>query len=428
MNGKISNATLIKARAAGADKYHREVTTLYIKDSVFSEPFDGPFDYEIDAQGKFVFPGFIDAHAHLRDPGFEYKEDIASGTASAAAGGFTSICCMPNTNPVCDNATVVRYILDKAKAVGKVNVWPIGAVSKGMQGLELAEIGLMKEAGIVAVSDDGAPVATADLMRKAMVYAADFDLVVFDHCEEMSLAKEGVMNEGAASMEMGVSGIPSIAEDIQIVRNILMADYLKLPVHICHVSTKRGVELIREAKLKGIKVTAETCPHYFTLTDDDCRGYNTLMRVNPPLRRPEDVEAIIAGLKDGSLDVLATDHAPHHEDDKDIEFSLAKNGMTGFETAFSLAYEKLVLSGAMELEDLCRILCEAPDRLLKIGRGGFDTGAPADFVIIDLGKNWIVDRFKMHSKAHNSPYHGREMQGLVEQTFVNGKVVYHAEF
>lgn len=428
MNGKIINAKIVAAKAVGASSSDIETSELYIKDGVFSAAFTGPFDYVIDAQGKHVFPGFIDCHAHLRDPGFEYKEDIVSGTRSAAAGGFTSICCMPNTDPVCDNATVVRYIVDKAKAEGKVNVWPIGAVSKGMQGTELAEIGLMKEAGIVAVSDDGAPVSTADLMRKAMVYAADFDLIVFDHCEDMSLAKDGVMNEGIASMEMGVRGIPSVAEDMQIARDILLSEYLDLPVHICHVSTGTGVQLIREAKQKGIKVTAETCPHYFTLTDDDCRGYNTLRRVNPPLRRPEDVTAIVEGLKDGTIDILATDHAPHHTDDKEIEFSLAKNGMTGFETAFSLAYEKLVMTGELTLEDVNRILCEAPNKLLKINRGSFKLGTPADFVIIDLEKNWTVDRFKMQSKAHNSPYHGRHMHATIEQTFVDGKEVYHAEF
>lgn len=427
MNGKICNAILVRALTVGESAAKIEPETLYIKDGKFSEAFAGPFDYEIDAAGQFVFPGFIDCHAHLRDPGFEYKEDIESGTRSAAAGGFTSVCCMPNTQPVCDNASVVRYIKDKARAVASVNVWPIGAVSKGMQGLELAEIGLMKEAGIVAVSDDGAPVATADLMRKAMVYANDFDLVVFDHCEDMSLAKDGVMNEGPVSMEMGVRGIPTVAEDMQIARDILLSEYLDLPVHICHVSTKTGVELIRNAKKKGLKITAETCPHYFTLTEEDCRGYDSLRRVNPPLRQAADVKAIIEGLADGTLDILATDHAPHHDDEKDIEFSLAKNGMLGFETAFALAYEILVKKHGLALGDLSRMLCAAPEKLLKIGRGAFDLGAFADFVIIDLDKTWQVDRFKTKSKSHNSPYHGRQMYGRVERTFVSGKEVYHAE-
>ncbi len=427
MNGKIMNACLVVDKKAGTETPIFKTGTLYIKNGLFSEAFDGPFDYEIDAEGKHVFPGFIDLHCHLREPGYEYKEDIHSGTRSAAAGGFTSICPMPNTQPVCDNASIVRFIKEKAERVGFVNVWPVGAVSKGLKGEELSEIGLMKEAGIVAVSDDGGPVASAGLMRKAMVYASDFNLIVFDHCEEMSLAKDGVMNEGMASMEMGVRGIPSIAEDVNVARNILLSDYLNLPVHICHVSTKRAVELIREAKAKGTKVSAETCPHYFTLTDDECRGYNTLMRVNPPLRRPEDRVAIIEGLRDGTLDALATDHAPHHEDDKDIEFSLAKNGMTGFETAFSLAYEHLVLKSGMDLADLCRVLCSGPNRIINIDRGSFKLGGAADFVIIDLAKEWVVDRFHMQSKSQNSPYHGRKMKALVERTFVSGKEVYHAE-
>ncbi len=264
-------------------------------------------------------------------------------------------------------------------------------------------------------------------MRKAMVYANDFDLVVFDHCEDMSLAKDGVMNEGPVSMEMGVRGIPTVAEDMQIARDILLSEYLDLPVHICHVSTKTGVELIRNAKQKGLKISAETCPHYFTLTEEDCRGYDSLRRVNPPLRQAADVTAIIEGLADGTLDILATDHAPHHDDEKDIEFSLAKNGMLGFETAFALAYELLVKKHGLALGDLSRMLCAAPEKLLKIGRGAFDLGAFADFVIIDLDKTWQVDRFKTKSKSHNSPYHGRQMYGRVERTFVSGKEVYHAE-
>ena len=256
-----------------------EVKDVYFRDGLFCEPYDGPFEVEIDASGLTVFPGFVDPHTHLRDPGFEYREDIVSGTLSAAHGGFTSIACMPNTDPVCDNATVVNYILRKAKQSGYVNVFPIGAVTKGLKGQELAEIGLMKEAGIVAVSDDGSPVSTADMMRKGMEYATDFGLTVINHCEDPSLA-HGYMNEGYNSTVMGVQGVPSAAEDIMVARDLVLSEYLGIKIHLAHISTKGAVEMIRQAKARGIQATCETCPHYFTLTDDACLGFNTLARVN----------------------------------------------------------------------------------------------------------------------------------------------------
>ncbi len=397
---------------------------IYFKNGVFCERYDGPYDVEIDASGLAVFPGFVDAHAHLRDPGFEYKEDIQSGTLSAAHGGFTSVACMPNTNPVCDNAAVVNYIMRKAAISGHVNVFPIGAVTKGQQGKELAEIGLMKEAGIVAVSDDGVPVSTADMMRKGMEYAGDFDLTVINHCEDMSLAN-GHMNEGYNSTAMGLRGVPSAAEDIIVGRDIVLAEYLDIKVHLAHISTKGAVRLIREAKARGVKVTCETCPHYFTLTDDACLGFNTLARVNPPLRRPEDVEAIIEGLKDGTIDMIATDHAPHHIDEKDIEFDKALNGMIGFETAFALGYTNLVKAGHLTLSELALKMSKAPSDLLAIGRGGFEIGAPADVAVADLAETYKIDRFKMASKSNNSPYHGMEVSGRVKYTIVSGKVVFN---
>ncbi len=426
----IKNATTVRPCQAGASPQEQQdclrQETVYIQDGLFSQAFaEDPDTLVIDARGLHVLPGLIDAHAHLRDPGFEYKEDIESGTASAARGGFTTVACMPNTSPVCDNETVVRYIKDKAARVGTVNVWPIGAASKGQKGQQITEIGLMKEAGIVAVSDDGAPVSTADLMRKAMTYAADFNLTVLDHCEDKSLAHGGAMNEGYNSTVMGVQGIPTAAEDIMIARDIILAEYLELPVHICHVSTSSGVELIRQAKARGVKVTCETCPHYFTLTDDACLGFNTLARVNPPLRRPKDVAAIIEGLADGTIDIIATDHAPHHQDEKDLEFDQAANGMIGFETAWQLAYTKLVKTNQLSLADLARVMSQAPNQLFKQDRGSLTIGRPADITIIDLSRRVTVDRFKMRSRSKNSPYHGMSVDSDIAYTIVGGKVVYH---
>ena len=289
----------------------------------------------IDAAGKYVLPGFVDAHCHLRDPGYEYKEDIESGTASAAMGGFTSIACMPNTNPVIDNQAVINYIKNKAAQDGYVNVYPIGAITKGQKGEELAEIGEIKFAGAVAISDDGKPVANSSLMKKAMQYASMFDITVISHCEDLQLSDEGVMNEGFRSTVMGLKGIPSASEEIIVSRDLILAEYTKTPIHIAHVSTELSVDLIRHAKKRGVKVTAETCPHYFVLTEDACDGFNTLAKVNPPLRTQKDVDAIIKGLADGTIDIIATDHAPHHVDEKNVEFNIASSGMVGFETAFS---------------------------------------------------------------------------------------------
>lgn len=420
MNIKIVNATVTDGFGV------HEPTTLFIRDDRFSESFDGPFEREIDAAGLTVLPGLIDAHVHLRDPGAEYKEDIETGTKAAAAGGITSVACMPNTWPVCDNATVIRYIKDKAEKKAVVNVFPIGAVSKGLQGQELAEIGLMKEAGIVAISDDGNPVATAELMKKAMRYAADYDMVVIDHCEEPSM-RNGVMNEGIASMEMGVAGIPDIAEDMLVARDIFLADYLELPVHIAHVSTKGAVALIRAAKERGVSVTAETCPHYFTLTEDACRGYNTLARCNPPLRTPADRDAVIEGVRDGTLDLIVSDHAPHHADDKDIEFALAKNGMTGLETLFGLSYSELVQKHNVPLTRVVHALTQAPADLLRLDRGVIRVGAPADLSIFNLTETYTVDRFHQVSKAKNTPFHGRTVSGRTRYTIVGGKIAFEAK-
>ena len=303
----------------------------------------------IDAKGLHVFPGLIDMHVHLREPGFEYKEDIASGSAAAVRGGFTQVCCMPNTQPVCDNAAVVGYIIARAKEVGLCKVRPIGAITKGEQGETLAEIGKMKEAGAVALSDDGKPVPSARMMRLGMEYASDFGLICLSHCEDKSLADGGCVNEGYNSTLAGLKGIPRAAEEVMIAREIVLAETLGKRVHICHVSTKGGVRLLRDAKARGVAVTAETCPHYFALTDDIILSYDANTKVNPPVREAEDVEAIKEGLKDGTLDCIVTDHAPHHADEKNVEYDLAAFGISGIETSFSLSYTHLVKGGVLTL-------------------------------------------------------------------------------
>ncbi len=396
---------------------------FYIRDGRISGKFEGPFDCTCEAGGAALFPGLIDAHCHLRDPGYEYKEDIESGTKSAAKGGFTSVCPMPNTNPVCDNAAVVSSIIAKSKKVGYANVFPIGAASKGLCTKELSEIGLMKDAGIVAVSNDGLPIETADLMRKVMEYAGVFDLIVMDHCEDKSIS-EGAMNEGALSTRMGLRGIPTLAENINIARDIQIAEYLGLPVHICHVSNRAGVQVIRDAKARGVKVTAETCPHYFSLTEEACTGFDTNAKMSPPLRTEDDRQAVIEGLADGTIDIIVTDHAPHHQDDKQIEFSLALNGIVGFETAFALGYTHLVRTGRLSLSQLIECMSKKPSSILKLGRGTLDIGAPADITCFDLENPFVFDKDKMLSKSRNTPFHGNELFGKCIFTVMGGRLTY----
>ncbi len=377
----------------------------------------------IEAEGLYVLPGLVDAHCHLRDPGFEYKEDIESGTKSAAKGGFTSIACMPNTNPVIDNESVIKYIINKAKQEGCVNVFPIGAITKGQKGEELAEIGEMKFAGAVAVSDDGKPVKSSSLMKKAMQYASMFDIAVISHCEDMDLAEEGVMNEGYTSTIMGLKGIPAAAEETMVAREIILSEYLKIPIHIAHVSTALSVELIRNAKKRGVKMTCETCPHYFSLTEEACLGYDTNAKVNPPLRTEADVRAIIEGIADDTIDIIATDHAPHHIDEKKLEFSLAMNGIAGFETALPLAVTNLVRTGAITMNKLVEKMCLNPARLLSISKGTLEVGGSADITIVDINDEFIVEPLNFSSKSKNSPFGGMKLFGPVWGTIVGGKPI-----
>lgn len=380
----------------------------------------------IDAKGLHVFPGLIDLHVHLREPGFEYKEDIASGSAAAVRGGFSQVCCMPNTDPVCDNAAVVGYIVARGREVNLCKVRPIGAITKGEKGEQLAEIGKMKEAGAVAISDDGRPVANARIMRLAMEYASDFGLICLSHCEDKDLVDGGVVNEGYNSTLAGLKGIPRAAEEIMLAREIILAETLGKRAHICHVSTKGGVQLLREAKKRGVAITAETCPHYFTLTDDVIMSFDANTKVNPPIREAEDVEAIKEGLKDGTLDCIVTDHAPHHKDEKNVEYNLAAFGISGIETSFSLSYTYLVKAGVLTLEQLADRMSTAPARILGLEGGALAEGAVADIMLADLNAKYVIDSKEFVSKGKNTPFNGTEVYGKVCCTIVDGDVKYRA--
>ncbi len=376
----------------------------------------------LDARGLHVFPGLIDMHVHLREPGFEYKEDIASGSAAAVRGGFTQVCCMPNTQPVCDNAAIVGYIVARAKEVGLCKVRPIGAITRGEQGENLAEMGKMKAAGAVAVSDDGRPVSDARMMRLAIEYASDFGLLCLSHCEDRSLVDGGVVNEGLNSTLAGLKGIPRAAEEIMLAREIILAETLGKRVHICHVSTKGGVQLLRDAKARGVQVTAETCPHYFTLTDDVIVTYDANTKVNPPIREAEDVEAIKEGLHDGTLDCIVTDHAPHHRDEKSGEYNLAAFGISGIETSFSLSYTALVRGGILTLSQLAQRMSGAPARILGLEGGTLQEGEVADIMLADLNEKYVIDPKDFASKGKNTPFEGMEVYGRVKYTIVDGTV------
>ncbi|HEY6008442.1 MAG TPA: dihydroorotase [Geobacteraceae bacterium] len=377
----------------------------------------------IDAAGKLVTPGLVDMHVHLRDPGLEYKEDIVSGTRAAAAGGFTSVACMPNTKPVNDSKAITTYILAKAQSEGLVNVFPIGAITQGSHGERMAEMGELKEAGCVAVSDDGKPVANAELMRRALEYARGMGILVIAHSEELSLVGEGVMNEGFTSTELGLKGIPRVAEEIAVARDVFLAEYTGSPIHIAHISTRGTVQLIRDAKARGVRVTCETAPHYFMLTDDAVRGYNTNAKMNPPLRTAEDVAAIREGLADGTIDAIATDHAPHHLDEKDVEFNAALNGIIGLETSLPLGL-RLVADKVLTLPQLVEKMSCNPATILGIGRGTLKAGAPADITVIDMEAVWTVTEEGLASKSKNSPWLGETLQGAPTCTIVGGKTVY----
>lgn len=399
---------------------------ILIKDGLIAEigkNLKAKADETVDAKGKLVTPGLVDIHVHLRDPGLEYKEDIISGTLSAATGGFTSIACMPNTKPVIDNKAVVRYIIDKAKNEGSANVFPVGSVTKGSKGETLAEMGELKEEGCVGFSDDGGPVSNGEIMRRALEYARPFKAAIISHAEDLSIVAGGVMNDGSVSAELGLKGIPWVAEDAMIARDVMLAEFTGGRLHIAHISTKGGVDIIRQAKKRGVNVTCEATPHHFTLTDEAVRGYNTNAKMNPPLRSSEDMEAIKAGLADGTIDAIATDHAPHHIDEKNVEFAIAMNGIVGLETALPLTL-KLVDEGVLKLNDAVAKLTSGPCQTLDIPRGTLSVGAVADVTVIDPDLKWTVSAQELVSKSKNTPFDNWEMTGAAIRTVLAGKTVY----
>lgn len=386
---------------------------------------DGGEAQVIDAAGKVVAPGLIDLHVHFREPGYEYKEDIETGSRAAAQGGVTTVVCMPNTNPPVDNPALVKYVLDRGKEVGLTNVLTTGCITKGQQSKELSEIGELKAAGAIAVSDDGRPVINPSLMRRALEYAGMFGIPVMSHSEDLDLVDGGSMNEGYMSTYLGLRGIPKCAESVAITRDVLIAEEVGGRLHVCHVSTRNSIDAIRQAKKRGAKITCETAPHYFSLTENAVDGFNTNAKMNPPLRDEDDVNAVIDGLIDGTIDAIATDHAPHDRDEKEIEFEYAMNGIVGLETSLGLGYTNLVMTGKLTLSQLIEKMSANPADIIKIEKGSLGEGKTADIVIFDTDNEYTVYISKFASKNNNCPYDGMKLHGRVDMTILGGKIVYN---
>ena len=422
----IRNGTIIdpsQSLDAKRDLLIRDGRVAAIQEKVTAE------DVEIlDAKELIVAPGFIDLHVHLREPGFEYKETIESGARAAVAGGFSSICCMPNTNPVNDNSSVTSFSRETAHKAGLANVFPIGAITVGSKGEQLAEIGEMKSAGIVAISDDGKPLTDSGLMRRAMEYASDFDLPVVDHCEDCCGASGWAMHEGEYSALMGLKGLPGAAEDMHVARDIMLAELTGARIHIAHISTARSVDLVRQAKQHGLAVTCEVAPHHFTLSDKDVyeSGYNTNFKMAPPLRAQSDVAAIIEGLRDGTIDAIATDHAPHHANEKMLEFDRAPNGIVGLETAVAITLDRLVGRSVISLSRMIDLLSSNPARIFKLDRGTLKVGAVADITMFDPNREIKVDASQFQSKSRNTPYDGWELKGAAVATIIGGNIAWRS--
>lgn len=404
-----------------------EIADLRLEDGRIVSAFAGGDEGAevFEATGLIVAPGLVDIHVHLREPGQTQKEDIASGTRAAAAGGFTSVVCMPNTSPVADNPGTIRRIIDSALRNAVVNVYPTGCLTVGMEGKELAPIGSLKAAGIVAVTDDGKCVQDNEIMRRAVEYAQMFDLVVMDHCQDAALTRGSVMNEGYWSLRLGLQGWPAAAEDLIIARNVVLSRHTGAHIHMQHVSTAYGVDIIRRAKKRGIRVSGEAMPHHMFFTDEDCKTYDSNFKMNPPLRTAEDREAVIKGVLDGSLDIIATDHAPHTKDEKDCEFDYAPFGIIGMETALAACLEVLYHPGRCDLPFLLARLTHKPAEVLGLPKGTLSEGADADVVVFDPNEAWTVDPGKFQSKATNCPWNGRTLRGRVKATFVAGHRVWN---
>lgn len=422
----IKNATIVNA-----DKIHTKEQDILLENGVIAKiaPSIEKGSHEvIDAKGKKVLPGLIDIHVHFREPGREDKETIETGSRAAVRGGFTTVMCMPNTNPVIDNAPIVSYVLNEGKRVGLCNVIPIGAITKGQNDQELTDMNELKKAGCLALSDDGKSVLNSRLMFLAMQYAKMVDLLIIEHCQDFLLTSGGVMNEGFVSTELGLKGDPVIAESVIVGRDIEIAKYLDARLHLCHMSTKRSVELIRFAKSQGIKVTAEACPHHFTLTDESVRGFDPSTKMNPPLRSQEDVDAIKDAIKDGTIDCIVTDHAPHTLEDKEVGFDQAPFGIIGLETSLGLTIAELVAPGIISLPQMVEKMSTAPARIVGLNnKGVIADGKDADLTIIDPDKEWTFTKEDIASKSKNTPFIGRKLRGAVEYTIFGGKIVYKAK-